>query len=54
MIETRQQAVVPIHCERFQRTAQAWLRSGEIVRTGHLLSPLEELAVFNYVFVYLL
>lgn len=41
-------------CERFQRVASAWLRSGEIARTGHLLSPLEELAGFNYGFVYLL
>jgi len=41
-------------CERFQRVASAWLRSGEITRTNHLLSPLEELAGFNYGFVYLL
>jgi hypothetical protein len=41
-------------CERFQRIASAWLRSGEITRTNHLLSPLEELAGFNYGFVYLL
>jgi hypothetical protein len=41
-------------CARYQRVARAWLRSGEIVRTGHLLSPLEELAGFNYGFVYLL
>lgn len=41
-------------CERFQRAAAAWLRSGEMARTGHLLSPLEELAGFNYGFVYLL
>jgi hypothetical protein len=41
-------------CEKFQRIAQAWLRSGEITRTNHLLSPLEELAGFNYGFVYLL
>ena len=41
-------------CERFQRVASAWLRSGEISRTNHLLSPLEELAGFNYGFVYLL
>jgi hypothetical protein len=41
-------------CERFQRVASAWLRSGEITRTHHLLSPLEELAGFNYGFVYLL
>ena len=41
-------------CERFQRAAAAWLRSGEMARTGHLLSPLEELAGFNFGFVYLL
>jgi len=41
-------------CERFQRVASAWLRSGEITRTNHMLSPLEELAGFNYGFVYLL
>jgi hypothetical protein len=41
-------------CERFQRVASAWLRSGEITRTNNLLSPLEELAGFNYGFVYLL
>jgi hypothetical protein len=41
-------------CERYQRVAREWLRSGEIVRTNHLLSPLEELAGFNYGFVYLL
>lgn len=41
-------------CDRFQRTALAWLRSGEITRTNHQLSPLEELAGFNYGFVYLL
>jgi hypothetical protein len=49
MIEVERSA-----CERFQRVASAWLRSGEITRTGHLLSPLEELAGFNYGFVYLL
>lgn len=41
-------------CETFQRVAAAWLRSGEITRTNHVLSPLEELAGFNYGFVYLL
>ncbi|MDQ2865310.1 MAG: GIY-YIG nuclease family protein [Candidatus Eremiobacteraeota bacterium] len=41
-------------CRRFQCIASAWLRSGEITRTKHLLSPLEELAGFNYGFVYLL
>jgi hypothetical protein len=41
-------------CERFQRVASDWLRSGEITRTNHLLSPLEELAGFNYGFVDLL
>lgn len=41
-------------CEQFQRVASAWLRSGEITRTNHMLSPLEELAGFNYGFVYLL
>ncbi len=43
-----------IDCERFQRTAHAWLRSGEMTRTNHMLSPLEELAGYNYGFVYLL
>lgn len=41
-------------CEKFQRIAHAWLRSGEISRTNNLLSPLEELAGYNYGFVYLL
>ena len=41
-------------CERFQRIAYSWLRSGELYRTAHLLTPLEELAGFNYGFVYLL
>ena len=41
-------------CEKFQRIAHAWLRSGEMSRTNNLLSPLEELAGFNYGFVYLL
>jgi hypothetical protein len=41
-------------CEKFQRIAHAWLRSGEISRTNNVLSPLEELAGFNYGFVYLL
>ena len=41
-------------CEMFQRVAHAWLRSGEITRTNHMLSPLEELAGYNYGFVYLL
>ena len=41
-------------CERFQQIAWEWLRSGEITRTAHLLSPLEELAGFRYGFVYLL
>lgn len=50
MIET---AVAP-HCRRFQDVAWNWLQSGEITRTAHLLSPLEELAGFNYGFVYLL
>ena len=49
MIEVDQTA-----CEKFQRIAHAWLRSGEIARTNHILSPLEELAGFNYGFVYLL
>jgi hypothetical protein len=39
-------------CGHFQRIASGWLRSGEISRTHHLLSPLEELAGFNYGFVY--
>lgn len=38
----------------FQRVAYAWLKSGEITRTNHMLSPLEELAGYNYGFVYLL
>jgi hypothetical protein len=41
-------------CVAFQRVAASWLRSGEISRTNHLLSPLEELGGFNYGFVYLL
>lgn len=41
-------------CERFQDVAWKWLQSGEITRTAHLLSPLEELAGFNYGFIYLL
>ncbi len=49
MIEVAQSS-----CETFQRVAAAWLRSGEITRTNHLLSPLEELAGFNYGFVYML
>ena len=47
-------SVEKAQCEQFQRVASAWLRSGEITRTNHLLSPLEELAGFNYGFVYLL
>lgn len=47
-------SVEKAECELFQRVASAWLRSGEITRTNHLLSPLEELAGFNYGFVYLL
>lgn len=42
------------HCSRFQDVAWKWLQSGEITRTAHLLSPLEELAGFNYGFIYLL
>ena len=49
MIET-----VSAACERFQKVASEWLRSGELNRTNHMLSPLEELAGFNYGFVYLL
>jgi len=41
-------------CERFQRTAWEWLQSGEITRTKHLLSPLEELCGFHFGFVYLM
>jgi hypothetical protein len=41
-------------CARFQQVAWNWLQSGEITRTAHLLSPLEELAGFNYGFIYLL
>lgn len=51
-------ASMPLHaataCRRFQDVAWKWLQSGEITRTAHLLSPLEELAGFNYGFVYLL
>ena len=41
-------------CERFQKVAWDWLQSGEMTRTAHMLSPLEELAGFNYGFIYLL
>jgi Meiotically Up-regulated Gene 113 (MUG113) protein len=41
-------------CLRFQHVAWEWMRSGEITRTSHMLSPLEELAGFNYGFIYLL
>jgi hypothetical protein len=41
-------------CERFQSVAWNWLQSGEVTRTAHMLSPLEELAGFNYGFIYLL
>jgi hypothetical protein len=41
-------------CEHFQRIAWDWLQSGEITRTAHMLSPIEELAGFNYGFIYLL
>ncbi|HET9095829.1 MAG TPA: GIY-YIG nuclease family protein [Candidatus Baltobacteraceae bacterium] len=41
-------------CRRFQEIAWNWLQSGEITRTAHMLSPLEELAGFNYGFIYLL
>jgi Meiotically up-regulated gene 113 len=41
-------------CTRFQNVAWEWLQSGEITRTKHMLSPLEELAGFNYGFIYLL
>lgn len=41
-------------CRRFQDVAWNWLQSGEITRSAHMLSPLEELAGFNYGFVYLL
>jgi Meiotically up-regulated gene 113 len=41
-------------CTRFQTVAWNWLQSGEITRTAHLLSPIEELAGFNYGFIYLL
>ena len=54
MFEAPMIEAVSTGCERFQRVASAWLRSGEITRTKHLLSPLEELAGFNYGFVYLL
>lgn len=49
MIET-----ATANCETFQRIAWDWLQSGEITRTAHILSPLEELAGFNFGFVYLL
>ncbi|MBV8727481.1 MAG: hypothetical protein JO233_06825 [Candidatus Eremiobacteraeota bacterium] len=41
-------------CVRFQRIAWDWIQSGEITRTSHLLSPLEELGGFNYGFIYLM
>lgn len=41
-------------CERFQDVAWQWLQSGEITRTAHMLSPLEELAGFHYGFIYLI
>jgi hypothetical protein len=47
-------AVQENQCERFQKVAWEWLQSGEITRTAHMLSPLEELAGFNYGFIYLL
>lgn len=50
MIETVERGA----CERFQSVAWDWLQSGEITRTAHMLSPLEELAGFNYGFIYLL
>ncbi len=46
--------VAQADCRHFQRVAWSWLRSGEITRTAHLLSPLEELCGFNYGFVYLM
>lgn len=48
------EAIAETPCGRFQRTAWDWLQSGEITRTAHMLSPLEELAGFNYGFIYLL
>ena len=41
-------------CETFQRAASAWLRSGELNRTNHVLSTLEEFCGYNFGFVYLL
>jgi hypothetical protein len=41
-------------CIKFQRVAWDWLQSGEITRTANMLSPLEELAGFNFGFIYLL
>lgn len=41
-------------CVKFQRVAWDWLQSGEITRTAHMLSPIEEIAGFNYGFIYLL
>ena len=41
-------------CARFQRIAWDWLQSGELTRTRHLLSPLEELGGFNFGFIYLM
>lgn len=41
-------------CARFQRVAWDWLQSGEMTRTGYLLSPLEELCGYKYGFIYLL
>lgn len=55
MIESRIEAVPDLDpCERYQRAAAAWLASGEMVRTHHLLSPLEEFAGFNFGFVYVM
>jgi hypothetical protein len=50
MIET----AAPAQCDRFQTVAWNWLQSGEITRTAHMLSPLEELAGYNYGFIYLI
>jgi len=43
-----------VACARFQRVAWDWLQSGEMTRTGYLLSPLEELCGYKYGFIYLL
>ncbi|MDP9111454.1 MAG: GIY-YIG nuclease family protein [Candidatus Eremiobacteraeota bacterium] len=50
MIDVRDE----LACARFQRVAWEWLQSGEMTRTGYLLSPMEELCGYKYGFIYLL